>query len=106
MADIAEKLGISIVSVSKGLAGKDGVSEQMRAKILETAAEMGYIAPQSKKAEQPASGNVGILVADRFMADNAFYPALYWQTMLPTLIVFLALQKHIYSGLTMGAVKG
>lgn len=27
-------------------------------------------------------------------------------TMLPTLIVFLALQKHIYSGLTMGAVKG
>ncbi len=28
MADIAEKLGISVVSVSKGLAGKDGVSEQ------------------------------------------------------------------------------
>ena len=27
-------------------------------------------------------------------------------TMLPTLIVFLMLQKHIYSGLTMGAVKG
>ena len=27
-------------------------------------------------------------------------------TMLPTLIVFLLLQKHIYSGLTMGAVKG
>ena len=27
MADIAEKLGISIVSVSKALAGKDGVSE-------------------------------------------------------------------------------
>ena len=32
MADIAEKLGISIVSVSKALAGKDGVSEEMRAK--------------------------------------------------------------------------
>lgn len=27
-------------------------------------------------------------------------------TMLPTLIVFLLLQKYIYSGLTMGAVKG
>ena len=39
MADIAEKLGISIVSVSKGLAGKDGVSEEMREKILETAKE-------------------------------------------------------------------
>lgn len=27
-------------------------------------------------------------------------------TMIPTLIVFLLLQKHIYSGLTMGSVKG
>lgn len=27
-------------------------------------------------------------------------------TMIPTLVVFLLLQKHIYSGLTMGAVKG
>ena len=27
-------------------------------------------------------------------------------TMIPTLIIFLLLQKHIYSGLTMGAVKG
>lgn len=27
-------------------------------------------------------------------------------TMLPTLLAFLLLQKHIYSGLTMGAVKG
>ena len=27
-------------------------------------------------------------------------------TMIPTLIIFLLLQKHIYSGLTMGSVKG
>lgn len=27
-------------------------------------------------------------------------------TMIPTLIIFLALQKHIYSGLTAGSVKG
>ena len=27
-------------------------------------------------------------------------------TMIPTLIIFLLLQKHIYSGLTMGAVNG
>ena len=42
MADIAERLGVSIVSVSKALAGKSGVSEEMRAKIEETAQEMGY----------------------------------------------------------------
>lgn len=82
MADIAQKLGISIVSVSKGLAGKDGVSDEMRAKILETAAQMGYVAPQARKEERITSGNVGILVADRFIADNAFYPALYRQVMV------------------------
>lgn len=27
-------------------------------------------------------------------------------TMIPTLVIFLLLQKHIYSGLTMGSVKG
>ena len=27
-------------------------------------------------------------------------------TMIPTFIIFIALQKHIYSGLTMGSVKG
>ena len=33
MRDIAEKLGISIVSVSKALTGKAGVSEELREKI-------------------------------------------------------------------------
>lgn len=82
MADIAQRLGISIVSVSKGLAGKDGVSSEMREKILATAAEMGYVMPQAKKEEKVSSGNIGILVADRFVADNAFYPALYRQVMM------------------------
>lgn len=77
MADIAERLGISIVSVSKGLAGKDGVSEEMRAKIFAAAQEMGYVLPQPKKEEKTIQGNIGILVADRFIADNAFYPNLY-----------------------------
>ena len=30
MADIAQRLGISIVSVSKGLSGKEGVSDDAR----------------------------------------------------------------------------
>lgn len=82
MADIAERLGISIVSVSKGLAGKDGVSEEMRAKIRAVADEMGYVMPKPKKEERTASGNIGILVADRFIADSAFYFALYRQVMV------------------------
>ena len=77
MADIAEKLGISIVSVSKGLAGKNGVSEEMRSRIIATARELGYTMPQPRKQEEKLLGNIGILVADRFIADNAFYPKLY-----------------------------
>lgn len=76
MADIAQKLGISVVSVSKGLSGKEGVSSEMRAKILATAQELGYEMPA--KAETAArSINIGILVADRHFDESAFYSSLY-----------------------------
>lgn len=76
MADIAERLGISIVSVSKGLAGKDGVSEEMRERIISAAQELGYHASQEKPGKK-LCGNIGILVADRFFGDHAFYPNMY-----------------------------
>ena len=41
MLDIAEKLGVSVVTVSNALAGRDGVSDSMRRKICEVAEEMG-----------------------------------------------------------------
>ncbi len=37
MKDIAAKLGVSIVSVSKAFSGKSGVSVELRQKILKTA---------------------------------------------------------------------
>ncbi|MDE7242395.1 MAG: LacI family DNA-binding transcriptional regulator [Oscillospiraceae bacterium] len=76
MADIAEKLDISVVSVSKALAGKSGVSEEMRAKVIALARQMGY---EGGKVRLDAvhSGNIGVLVADRFFEDNAFYTNLY-----------------------------
>ena len=40
--DIAARLGISKSTVSKGLNNASDVSEELRRKILETAAEMGY----------------------------------------------------------------
>lgn len=81
MADIAQRLGISVVSVSKALSGKDGVSDQMREKIKATAKEMGYSPLRVRTAPQPIqrSGNIGILVPDRFFADNTFYAGLYRQ---------------------------
>lgn len=77
MADIAQRLGISVVSVSKGLSGKEGVSDEMRAKILATAQELGYEMPVKAEASAQRSINIGILVADRHFDESAFYSSLY-----------------------------
>ena len=42
LKDIAEELGVSVVTVSNALSGKKGVSDAVRQKILETAQRMGY----------------------------------------------------------------
>ena len=76
MSDIAKRLGISTVSVSKGLAGKEGVSEELRARILDTAREMGYQMP-ARTQQHTGGKSIGIVVADRFFNENAFYYSLY-----------------------------
>lgn len=45
MQDIADELGVSKVTVSKALNGKDGVSEEMKERILQKAEQYGYILP-------------------------------------------------------------
>ena len=84
MADIAQELGVSVVSVSKALAGQPGVSEETREKVLELARKMGYVPLRTKPAASRgnASGNIGVLVADRFFADNTFYSTLYRQVLM------------------------
>ena len=47
--EIAEKLGVSISTVSKGLNGANDVSAELRQKILDTAVEMGYVNKRMKK---------------------------------------------------------
>ena len=69
------------VPISKALAGKDGVSEEMRARVVALAAEMGYVAPGQSRADT-APGNIGILVADRFFDDSTFYSALYREVLM------------------------
>lgn len=46
--DIANRLGISLGTVSKGLNGADDISEQLRQSILDTAVEMGYTTRQMR----------------------------------------------------------
>ena len=76
MKDVATEIGVSIVTVSKALAGKDGVSEDLREKIIEKAKEMGYTMKGEKKKEED-NINIGIIISDRFVSDNSFYFKIY-----------------------------
>lgn len=49
--DIANKLGISISTVSKGLNGASDISADLRQLVLETAVEMGYTTKRMKKED-------------------------------------------------------
>ena len=78
MRQIGKAMGVSTVTVSKALGGKDGVSDFVRAQIIEKAREMGYqYTTSAKQLKVEAGQDVGILVADRFFSDNSFYAALY-----------------------------
>lgn len=48
--DIANQLGLSVTTVSKGLSGASDVNEETRQKILDTALELGYVARKDQSA--------------------------------------------------------
>lgn len=78
MKDIAKKLDISTVTVSKALADKDGVGAELKEKIIETAKEMGYrYNIMGKSMREGINYNVGILISDVFLGEYSFYYSLY-----------------------------
>lgn len=77
LSDIAERLDVSTVTVSKALSGQKGVSEQMRKKIIRLASEMGYQKTQREK-DGKQNHTIGIIVAERFLKENqSFYWTIY-----------------------------
>lgn len=76
MADIAEALNVSIVSVSKALSGKDGVSEETRKKIIETAGQLGYLKAAGKENRE-GHKTIVVVVSERFFGDSSFYSNMY-----------------------------
>jgi LacI family transcriptional regulator len=66
IADIAEALGISAISVSRALSGQTGVSEDLRNKIIDKAKEMGYI-----KLKNSDDANILVLHQKPFIQDNS-----------------------------------
>ena len=76
MRDIARAVGTSAVTVSKALAGKKGMSEDMRRKIRETASEMGYEYPHSGRIALPEHMEIGILIPDQYFGPESYYARL------------------------------
>lgn len=78
MQDIADRLGISVVAVSKALSGKSGVSEAMRAKVCRTAEELNYVYnPRRKSVQGERTGNICVLASTRFIDADSFYLKYY-----------------------------
>ena len=76
LSDIAEKLNVSTVTVSKALSDKEGVGEELRKQIKELAAQMGYkIKKNSGAGNKNITGNIGILIPSRFFSQNLSF---YW----------------------------
>ena len=77
LADIAERVGVSTVTVSKALSGQKGVSEEVRGKIRSIAEELGYQQPSAaRKSQNHKNFNIGILISERFLVK---YESFYWQ---------------------------
>ncbi|MBO4809029.1 MAG: LacI family DNA-binding transcriptional regulator [Lachnospiraceae bacterium] len=82
MGDIAKELGVSTVSVSKALTGKEGVSEAVRELIVKKAEEMGYRYTGSKGVKEKEKHTIGILISEHFITKDAYYSRLYERTMM------------------------
>lgn len=77
MADIAKKLDISTVAVSKALSGQKGVSEELRSKVKALADDMGYRSPSVVRLNKQAKGfNIGVLIPERYLDFNESF---YWR---------------------------
>lgn len=77
MRDIGKMAGVSAVTVSKALAGKPGMSEEMRKRILQIAKETEYQYPAPEKTEERTSLDIGILVPEQYFESASFYSSMY-----------------------------
>ncbi len=68
MKDIAARLQVSCVTVSKALGGREGVGPELRERIASVAQEMGYrVNTLARSMKQGQSYTVGVLVPERFL---------------------------------------
>lgn len=81
MQDIADRLQLSKNSVSQALSGKDGVSEETRKLVLETAEQMGYTYLRGNRrkpsADSMQTGNIALIATDFAFSKRNFFGEIY-----------------------------
>lgn len=82
MRDIAKKVGVSTVTVSKALTDKEGVGAELRAMIKATADEMGYTYTGIGDGfRRGRSYNIGVIVEEHYVDNSTtvfpFYMKMY-----------------------------
>lgn len=79
LSDIAQRLGISTVSVSKALSDQKGVSEKMRMEVKRIASEMGYVSPtEARLMREKKSFNIGVIISQKYFDQTqSFYWVMY-----------------------------
>lgn len=94
MKDIAEKLNVSIVTVSKALNDKEGVSDELKEKIKKVADSMSYrINSAAKSMRDGYSHNIGVIIPERFTGPSqSFYLQMYQR-------ISKFLEEYNYSGI-------
>ena len=83
LEDIAKEMQVSIVTVSNALAGRSGVSEELRARITEKAREMGYRKKPRREKKTSSAGKlyqtanrIGVVVPECLVDTAASF---YWE---------------------------
>jgi DNA-binding LacI/PurR family transcriptional regulator len=71
--EVAEDAGVSVAAVSKVLREAYGVSDQMRAKVRDSMAKLGYRPHTAARGMRGQTYTIGILMADM---KNPFFPQL------------------------------
>ena len=75
LKDIAEALNVSTVTVSNALAGRKGVSEEVRSQVVAKAKELGY---DLKKYTNKRQGvTIGVIVSECLELGVSFYWSMY-----------------------------
>lgn len=79
MKDLADEFGVSIVTISKALADKDGVSSELKENIKRRANEQGYTVDiRAKSMKTGIKYNIGIILPYYYtFKDSNFYFEVY-----------------------------